>query len=404
MDITELQAKLPELTHLLPSQREWLERLLFQLAFNDCQQVFIVGASGSGKSTLAMALAELFSIQYNIALLTSTTDESQVAAQLMQQWFAGVGRSDVPLAQQIATGQSASPLLLIVDDAERYSDSLMQQLSALPCVRFYFAEQSPNNAGLTLTLNKITAADAQILLEAQALNSIELSERIAQANGNMHRLLQPVEQSSISRRTDDTASSQRPLKSALFGASAIAVAVLVYALWPAADNATPGSLPQVTAKTPPVVVDPATQPTLDSETPGDVVSDVGQSQPVTPAELAVQMPPEDTAASSAVSEHLKVNAAAETEPQPEPEPEPEPDPSVASDVEAAADNESLHSAEKEAEAANAEQVIFVHDEQQLLDMPKQQLAIQLAVLSSEAALQRFNRTYPQLAALSYQRN
>ena len=46
----------------------------------------------------------------------------------------------------------------------------------------------------------------------------------------------------------------------------------------------------------------------------------------------------------------------------------------------------------------------MHDEQQLLDMPKQQLAIQLAVLSSEAALRRFNRTYPQLASLSYQRN
>ena len=71
MDITDLQARLAQLDHLLPSQREWLDRLLFQLAFNDNQQINILGASGSGKSTLALAIAELLSGQYNIALLDS---------------------------------------------------------------------------------------------------------------------------------------------------------------------------------------------------------------------------------------------------------------------------------------------------------------------------------------------
>ena len=50
MDITELQARLAHMTQLLPSQREWLERLLFQLAFNQHNTVGVIGAAGSGKS------------------------------------------------------------------------------------------------------------------------------------------------------------------------------------------------------------------------------------------------------------------------------------------------------------------------------------------------------------------
>ena len=102
MDITELQSRLTELEHLLPSQREWVERLLFQLAFNDVNYIEAVGAEGSGKSTLALALAELFSEQYNVALVSSATAMPELANQLMQQWFAVPAQADMGLQQQIA--------------------------------------------------------------------------------------------------------------------------------------------------------------------------------------------------------------------------------------------------------------------------------------------------------------
>ena len=76
MDITDLQTRLAQLDHLLPSQREWLERLLFQLAFNDHQLISILGSAGSGKSTLALAIAELLSDQYNIALLDTSVSKT----------------------------------------------------------------------------------------------------------------------------------------------------------------------------------------------------------------------------------------------------------------------------------------------------------------------------------------
>ena len=47
---------------------------------------------------------------------------------------------------------------------------------------------------------------------------------------------------------------------------------------------------------------------------------------------------------------------------------------------------------------------FKYDETELLGMDKQQVALQLAVLSSDASLQRFNKAYPQLGSLVYQRN
>ena len=69
METSILQQKVAQQRHLLPSQQELLNRLLFQLAFNNFQNIGLVGAEGSGKSTLALAIAELFSEQANVALL-----------------------------------------------------------------------------------------------------------------------------------------------------------------------------------------------------------------------------------------------------------------------------------------------------------------------------------------------
>ena len=102
MDITDLQTRLAQLDHLLPSQREWLERLLFQLAFNDHQLISILGSAGSGKSTLALAIAELLSDQYNIALLDTSVSKTAATQQLMQQWFGQPGDPSISITEQIA--------------------------------------------------------------------------------------------------------------------------------------------------------------------------------------------------------------------------------------------------------------------------------------------------------------
>lgn len=73
MKVRGLQQQLAASHYLLPSQRDLLSRLLFQLAFNDFNQLAVFGGCGSGKSTLCLALAELFSgceeMQLNAAMV-----------------------------------------------------------------------------------------------------------------------------------------------------------------------------------------------------------------------------------------------------------------------------------------------------------------------------------------------
>ncbi len=59
--MSELQQKLTQIKGLLPSQRQWLERLVFQLEFNPYQLIYMVGGPGTGKTTLTLAIAELLS-------------------------------------------------------------------------------------------------------------------------------------------------------------------------------------------------------------------------------------------------------------------------------------------------------------------------------------------------------
>ena len=103
MDIADLQSRLAALEHLLPSQREWLERLLFQLAFNEVHYVEAVGPAGSGKTTLALALAELCSERFNIALISKSVSASELSQQLMQQWFGLPAQAGVPLSDGAIT-------------------------------------------------------------------------------------------------------------------------------------------------------------------------------------------------------------------------------------------------------------------------------------------------------------
>src|SRR5690606_845753 len=130
---TELQAKLSQFNHLLPSQHDLLERLLFQLAFNRFQHIRLAGHAGSGKSTLILAIAELFSEQMNVAMLTLQGGPEQTEKQLMQQWFGLEYDESQPLLEQI-TGQTqeTASLLLLVDDFDMLSEETQLTLQSLP--------------------------------------------------------------------------------------------------------------------------------------------------------------------------------------------------------------------------------------------------------------------------------
>ena len=87
--MSNLQQKLQKIQGLLPSQRSWLERLLFQLEFNPYQLIHMVGPAGSGKTTLTLAIADLLSNEFNLALIKAEPELSaaQVRQHVLEHWF-----------------------------------------------------------------------------------------------------------------------------------------------------------------------------------------------------------------------------------------------------------------------------------------------------------------------------
>jgi septal ring-binding cell division protein DamX len=193
MDITVLQRHLAELGHLLPSQHELLNRLLFQLAFNDFQSIGLVGAEGSGKSTLALVLAELFSEQANVALLNGPLTEPELEAQLLQQWFGQRANDSLSAQPVLATLMAPAdtdslPLLLIVDNFNDFSSSARHMLMQLDCRGFFMLSQPTTDMALNLSINVPTLQDAGIILGEKSLDALAIAERFAASAGNMHLL------------------------------------------------------------------------------------------------------------------------------------------------------------------------------------------------------------------------
>lgn len=379
MDTTELQAKLASLSHLTPSQHEWLERLLFQLAFNDSKQIQATGAAGAGKSTLAMAVAELFSGQYNVAMLNPPVDEAKAQQQLIQQWFGAVWQADSSLAEQVNAQPSTLPLVLIIDDAEHFSNSFLQQLEALPCVLFCFSGQKVADNGLVLTLGQITTADAEYLLQHENLNSIELASRLASADGNLHLLLQSADSGITAEVSEQPQTGFRlsTMQLASAAAALLLIAVLAFVLWPEPEKKVvripvvpaaviPASAPEERLSAEPIVSE---EPVAEA----DIAETAPQPMPtvqdeIVPGEIIVAEIDDATSAITDDSQPTVVVEPADVETEPQ---------------------------------ATVE---YLFDEVQLLAADKQQVALQLAVLSSDAALQRFKSAYPQLTTLTYQRS
>lgn len=399
MDITEIQSRLAELEHLLPSQREWVERLLFQLAFNDVSYIEAVGAEGSGKSTLALTLAELFSEQYNVALVSGAMVMPELANQLMQQWFAVPVQADIGLQQQIAQQNQTRPLLVILDQAIGEPAVLTKYIRPLPCLVFNFCSSSMQRDGLTLLLGAPGTADAEQLLARQQLNPLEITKRLADADGNLHLLLQPATTQSAVNSASHTVSLEWPfLKAAYVGAAVALVLALSYVFWPqTADQQR--QLESASASTP--ATSDVAQPNMIP--PASVPADAAPAQIDT--DDAVVMT-EDLADISAVSELDPAGTEDTIEQEEQLIAETSPEQSVADTIESK--SAEPHTVSESTGVASAKQPadveLYEYDEAMLLAIDNRQVALQLAVLSSKEALLRFKAVYPEVKPLVYQRH
>ncbi|MBU2114852.1 MAG: SPOR domain-containing protein [Gammaproteobacteria bacterium] len=397
MDITELQARLAHMTQLLPSQREWLERLLFQLAFNQHNTVGVIGAAGSGKSALALATAELFSEQYNVAFVDDNVAESDVASQLMQQWFSLVADVQSPLVEQVTTALSSQPLLLVVDDFDRFSAALQQQLQQLPCLLLSFVSDDTSANDLTLVLNRLTSADAAQLLQSHQLDEQAIARRLADANGNMHHLLQPA-QTEITSQLPLTSTDGKPYTKPVIAAGVLGMlAVLLWWLMsePAKTNKPIAAAAAVKPITP-AALQPELQPAVTAQPPAEQVTPIATESDLGSSgldETAEQLMPEQIVEADQ-PEQLEVDATEVVDPLQHNQPKVSAEQSGEADV--GSDSDPL------AIAAGEQQ--YQLDEISLLKTEREAFAVQLAVLSSEAAYQRFKATYPALPVKAYQRN
>ena len=411
MDITVLQQRLAEQRHLLPSQHELLNRLLFQLAFNDFQNIGLVGGEGSGKSTLALALAELFSEQANVALLNGAVSETEIESQLLQHWF-GRQRPEPTLAQLMAEpAAGALPLLLIVDNFNQLATSARQKLLQLDCLGFFLLSEPSVDMALNLSINIPTLQDASQVLRDKQLEPLAVAERFAASHGNMHLLhsavIQPEE-----RKSAGAAYWLLPAAIVL-----LVMAAAIYWLLPVSNNVvkpkitdtpelvgqrssdTASDLPsalntaQADNATGENSVEPATGPAL-----SDSTNLKNSPEPeIISAESAEKSPePVNNSAVSAVEPPREAESTATEPPAVMPQ---EIRSAPQENAEPAATTKAPDSTEPVTVAAEA-----LYQEPLLLSLPPEIKVLQLAVLTSDAAVARFVRSFPDTGIMVYQRS
>lgn len=404
MKVRGLQQQLAASVYLLPSQRDLLSRLLFQLAFNDFNKLAILGGSGSGKSTLAFALAELFSecqeMSVNVALLQAPMTTEQLIAQLAKQWFAAPQLSATELVARLAAEAAHTEWVLIVDDPEQLTEAQTDWLLQLTVRLFMFAGEAQGEMQLNLAIPALTLTDSEQLLQTEALDALSLAERFAHSQGDLHKLL--AKESSVAKRPLTKVGDKRPQL-------VIVVAVLLVLLvglffWLNDDTSAEHSeLAILTIEEPPLNI-------IDLPVMPDIVA----------TELAITPEPESAAlvlateTKSIVAESKKDPLLAEV-----PLSESIAEVGLAEITPADKSNEQLdekHSQQQNVKVAAASEKsepnvavpatlpLAVYDHLTLLDFSANSLLVQLAVLSDEGALTRFKQSYPQLQILVYQRN
>lgn len=392
MDLAKLQHKIPQLTNLLPSQREWMERLLFQMTFNKPASINVIGAVSSGKSTLALAVAELLSDDYNVALLDAAKPD--LAQTLMQQWFGAVLLADKSLREQLEQAATSQPLLLIVDNAEYLSEEMRQQLTGVAAVQLEFSSEQIAECELVLVLNRITNIDAAQLLKGKGINDLDIAQRLAEADGNIAELIK-ARPAPVSSAPTVGSTSVNPYITLGAGAVLILLAALFWFFNSAPDEAKGGG---ATLPAQPV-----------AEIQQSTLSDIETEQNAETQDTAV-VQEQAVLADEAMSQST-VAPEANGLTQSEETPVIEQSDIVVADAAEAVDEQFVRNEisgddglSESAPHLDVGKTHYDYDEATLLSYDKTHFAVQLAVLSSDDAYRRFKQSYPGVAVVTYQRN
>jgi len=400
MKVRGLQQQLAVSTYLLPSQRDVLSRLLFQLAFNDFTRLAIIGGAGSGKTTLALALAELFSecqdIAVNVAMLQAPLSDELLTAQLARQWFAEPGLTKDQLSNRLAIESVSTELVLIADDLEQLTATQYDWLLTLSVRLFMFGNSTDANMQLNLTLPVITLADCEQLLQAEALDPLTLAERFANSQQNLHKLLRDVVAKPVQPKAQNV--SRKPLFAAVVGAFLVLLVLLTSILngdsEPLAEPkmiAAKGNLDAVPL--------PPVETSDNQPLPIEVDSDITAPELLTEVPAPVVVDSEDDVENDLAAVGISAKPlVADKKPQPQ---SAEESAVVIAPVTLPAAVVPSPSSPANADATSVNEAVYDHVA--LLQAPAKQLLVQIAVLSSENALRRFTRSYPQLPVLVYQR-
>lgn len=234
--MADLLQKLTTIQGLLPSQRQWMERLCFQLEFNPFQLIHITGGPGSGKSTLCLAIAELLSDEFNLALLKGEPDLPSfiIRQHLLESWFGFCPDGNKPLMQLIGERQSQLPLALVIDQSENIPAEIWAELAEIPCLVVAASLLADPHAELNLPLPNITLPDAEQLLQHAELSTLTVADRLDRAEGNYYVLLDP----SVKPKTKTTAAATQLKPASIwpplvtFAAGMLVIgAVVVFWLW-----------------------------------------------------------------------------------------------------------------------------------------------------------------------------
>ncbi|GGW52189.1 SPOR domain-containing protein [Alishewanella tabrizica] len=424
MKVRGLQQQLAASTFLLPSQRDVLSRLLFQLAFNDFTRLAIVGGAGSGKTTLALGLAELFSdcdeILINVAMLQAPLADELLTAQLAKQWFAEPNLSKAQLLHKLTAVAESRTLVLIADDPEHLTATQYDWILTLPVRVFMFTSRADSNMQLNLALPVITLADCEQLLAVEGLDPLALAERFAHSQQNLHKLLHnvPIRTASAAQTHKHTSASTKPPIWALAVGLALVLIVIIASFLP--DTTEPVDAGENVARNTSQVIVPlpdntenandtsvsSTEPSVVLSVPQNERSEITVDNKTVNEVPAAVIPPVDSVApvlepeiDPRLSEVVDLLPAVISSDAAVIQAEPVRDP-----ISPATENKAVTASNEEGKVVRASAPkAALYDHQTLLQLPARQLLVQIAVLSSENALRRFTRNYPKLPVMVYQR-
>jgi energy-coupling factor transporter ATP-binding protein EcfA2 len=377
MPNSPLIAKLHAHATLLPSQRELLERVIFQLEFNGFQHIHLVGKTGSGKTTLSLVLAELLSDDMLLAYFSAkpdmTTQDCQ--QQLLQQWF-GLSDYESSLMQQLEQLPS-QPLAWILDSQGDLPHSCLSMLRAHPV---HIITTGPNvltEADVNLTIPSITAADASQLLPESAISAWSVQERLEHAGDNLHRLLEP---DTIPAESEESVVVQASGRSAMrYRLASLALAVVgglvITAYWLMDSRHEPVK---------------ATAPAVDNRLAERFQAPVLHQQSALPQGAELVTESEDiTQSSDTPSEQTST----------------QPDTAIASDSRPEDAAEELAAPSQEQPQVQPQALLsqYRYQEDELLAMDADAFSLQLGAFSTESIAQRLVSSYPELDMYLYQR-